>query len=175
MRHKSKYQAEADQEEISIERPLAQLRYEERAKTRKMTSKEQIRQKEYQDSSTEELKSKPAKQGSVRTIQRGNECQSEPDRMMVQKRQEVEQLKLKTDLELRAPRKNLTEEHSGKVRVLDSHHQTNSHSAVCFMCPGDELCLIPDEALSWIFCHPEDPGQAGANNKDDLSLSPGLR
>lgn len=88
-----------------------------KAKAKKKSDNEKRRQQEYQDSAKEELKRELMKTRSDRTFLSGNECQSEVDRLKAQMRREVEQLKPKFDLELRAEGRKVMEGQEEREQV----------------------------------------------------------
>lgn len=89
-----------------------------KAKAKKKSDEEKRRQKEYQNSAKEELKSELMKPSSDTTFLDRAECQSEVDSLKAQMREEVEQLQPEFDLELEAERRKAMEvqEESEQVR-----------------------------------------------------------
>lgn len=89
-----------------------------KAEAKKKSDEEKRRQKEYQNSPKEELKSELMKTSSDTIFLDGTECQSEVDSLKAQMREEVEQLQPEFDPELKAERRKAMEvqEKSEQVR-----------------------------------------------------------
>lgn len=88
-----------------------------KAKDKKKSDEEERVQKGNRDSAKEELEGELMKPRSDTVFLGGTECRSEVDRVRSLMRTEVEQLKLKFNLELKAERKKVAEAQKEREQV----------------------------------------------------------